>query len=564
MPGLFATPPTAGSLGRGQPYNPTMYFHETFTADEERLLQRFFTNTDRPVFALINLPEVVKGALFARYSRSPKSLRRLLLDEFINEADTGIAAMASQMESGDSTIDVQRAERLYSRVFSEYGDDSVAQLGGAHIACEQASNILTKILEWGRLAAYLEQSTRYIFYDRKLGDRFRYLLPPEVRGTPLEAEVAGELDRLFETYSSVVREFVTYFETRFPKQATDSDSVWRSAIRAKACDAARGLLPAATLSNVGVFASGQAYEQMLLRMRAHPLQETRDYADMMLEELRKVIPSFLRRVDVPERGGAWSDYFDSTARRTAELAAQLTSGESPAPSAEVTLVDWDPDAEVKTAAAALYASTSLSDAQLLDVARRMSADDRAKVIATYVGDRSNRRHRPGRGMERSYYRFDVLSDFGSFRDLQRHRMLTVEWQRLGTLHGYTTPPEIDEIGRRGAWDEAMGRMASLGSRLAAEFGPEVAQYVVPFAYRLRYVMEFNTREAFHMLELRTSQQGHPDYRRICQEMHRLIGEQAGHRALAGAMKYVDHDSYGLERIEAERRSEQRRNAAGKS
>jgi hypothetical protein len=191
----------------------------------------------------------------------------------------------------------------------------------------------------------------------------------------------------------------------------------------------------------------------------------------------------------------------------------------------------------------------------------MSAGDRAKVIAAYVGERGNRRHRPGRGMERSYYRFDVLSDFGSFRDLQRHRLLTIEWQRLGTLHGYTTPPEIDDIGRRAEWDEAMGRMAALGSRLAGDFGPDVAQYVVPFAYKLRYVMEFNTREAFHMLELRTSQQGHPDYRRICQEMHRLIAEQAGHGALAAAMKYVDHDSYGLERIEAERRSEQRRNAA---
>ena len=203
---------------------------------------------------------------------------------------------------------MQRAEDLYQRVFSEYGDDSVAQLGGAHLACEQASNILTKVLEWGRLASYLEQSTRYIFYDQRLGDRYRYMVPPEIAASPHAGAYTETMEWLFDTYSSLIARMVPYYETLYPRAEGDSNFVWRSTIRAKACDDLRGLLPAATTSNVGIFGSGQAYEMMLLRMRAHPSAEVRIYADLMLTELRKVIPAFMKRVDVPERGGRWSSY----------------------------------------------------------------------------------------------------------------------------------------------------------------------------------------------------------------------------------------------------------------
>ena len=231
------------------------------------------------------------------------------MDEFFSQPDVGIQAIAeSSALRNAGAPDTRRAERLYERVLGEYGDDSVAQLGGAHVACEQASNILTKVLEWGRLAAYLEQSTRYIYYDRKLGGRYRYLVPPEIRGSDHEGRYREEMDRQFETYSAVVRRLTDYFAARFPRAAGDRVRVWRSTIRAKACDTARGLLPAATLSNVGIFGSGQAYESLLLRMRANPLAEVRDYSSLLLRELRTVIPAFVRRVDVPDRGGAWSDY----------------------------------------------------------------------------------------------------------------------------------------------------------------------------------------------------------------------------------------------------------------
>lgn len=538
----------------------TAYFEEPFTPDERIVLSRYFTNLDGPVFALVNLPEVVKGALFARYSRTHKSLRRLLLDEFLSDPEQGIDAIAGQLQTEDAAVATDKAEALYQRVFSEYGDDSVAQLGGVHLACEQASNLLTKVLERGRLAAYLEQSTRYIYYDRPLGDRYRYFTPPEVTAAGLGPEYDATMDWLFGTYTGVVAELVPYFEAAFPQGEGDSDFVWKSTIRAKACDAARGLLPAATTSNVGIFGTGQAYESLLLRMQAHPLAEAADYSKLMLEELRKVIPSFVKRVDIPDRGIAWSDYLADVRADMDERAIAL--GVKPDPRPEVVLTDWDPDGELKVAAAALYAHSDLPDDQLLHIVRDLPEEDRVELIRAYVGSRSNRRHKPGRGMERTGYRFDILCDYGIFRDLQRHRLMTLDWQRLGTQHGYVTPEPIEAVGATELWDEAMDRAAHLTERLDDAAGSDVAQYSVPFAYKIRFFMDLNARQAFHLIELRTAQGGHPDYRRVCQDMHRLIRDQAGHTAIAEAMNYVDYNDYELGRLESERRSAAKRQAAG--
>jgi len=535
------------------------YFREEFTPAETAVLERFFTNTTGPVFALVNLPEVVKGALFARYSRYAGSLRRLFLDEFHNTPEVGIEALADRVGGDDRAQRTGRAEALYQKVFTEFGDDSVAQLGGAHLACEQASNLLTKVLERGRLASYLEQSTRYLRFDRPLGGRYRYLVPPEVAGSPLECPFREVLDSLFGLYSRLVDGLERHYRARYPQAESDPDAAYRSSIRARACDDLRGLLPAATLSNLGIYASGQAFEALLLRMRAHPLAEAREYAALMLTELRRVIPAFLRRVDLPDRGGAWSAYLAETARAMQELAARLEPVPEPRP--EVTLVEWDPDAEAKVAAAALYPYTALPDDQILEHVRRLPGEALSALLGAYAGHRGNRRHRPGRGMERVGYRFDLLCDYGIFRDLQRHRILTIDWQRLGIAHGYVTPPALGEAGLAADWAEAMERAAALHSRLASALSPDVAQYAVPFAYRIRFCVQLNVREAFHMLELRTQPGGHPGYRRVCAEMHRLIAEQAGHRRLAAAMSFVNHDEHGLERLESERRAAARRAAA---
>src|SRR2546425_170267 len=371
---------------------------DQFSPEERATLSPYFTNLDGPVFALVNLPEVVKGALFARYSRSPKSLRRLFLDEFRTAGGSAAdAARGVARPVGDAGT--KRAEQLYERVFFEYGDDSVAQLGGVHLACEGASNILTKVLEWGRLMAF--------------------------------------------------------YETKYPRDPAESDTVYRMTIRAKALDTLRGMLPAATISHVGIYGTGQAYEQLLLRMRAHPLAEVRAYAELMLAELRRVIPAFLKRVDLPERGGVWSRYLAATHAATQEVAARLLDPAAPEPREEVTLTDFDPDGEVKVVAAALYAVSALPDDELLERARKMSLEERRAVLRAYVGERLNRRHRPGRAFERTSYRFDILGDYGAFRDLQRHRLLTLEWQRLTPHHGSVMPEAVAEAGAEADWTRVL-------------------------------------------------------------------------------------------------------------
>lgn len=538
-----------------------MHYHqESFTGAERRVLDRFFTNTDQPVFALTNLPEVVKGALFARYSRSAKSIRRLFLDEFVADTDAGLEAIAGSLSDDDPLVNMRKAEQLYERVFFEYGDDSVAQLGGTHLACEQASNVLTKVLEWGRLAAYLEQSTRYIAYDIRLGDRYRYLTPPEIENSALAGEYSAFMEDAFDTYSLLVGSMKEHYEARFPRQEQDSAMIWNATIRAKSCDTARGLLPASTLSNVGIYGTGQAYEMALMRMQAHPLQEVRLYGQMMLAELRKVIPSFLTRVDLPDRGIETSRYLADVAGDLDEAGAGLDEPGTPQ-AWSVTLTDWDREAELKIAAAALYPHTQLSDEELIRRVRSLTEAERAELIRRAVGDRRNRRHKPGRAFERSSYRFDVVCDFGAFRDLQRHRMLTLDWQRFSTRLGFDVPDDIAGAQHAGEWERITSRAAEFYEQTRAMLGPDVAQYVVPFAAHVRFTMEMNPREAFHLVELRSQPAGHIAYRRVAQEMHRQIAEVAGHTAVAEAMSFVDHSDVDLERLEAERRAEQRRSAS---
>jgi thymidylate synthase ThyX len=539
-----------------------IYATEEWTDDEADILRRYFTNLDGPVFALVNLPEVVKGALFARYSRSAKSLRRLFLDEFVGDLDV------SGDHSIDATVGLERAEQLYDRVFYEYGDDSVAQLGGVHLACEQASNVLTKVLEWGRLMSYMEKSTRYVAYDSRLSNgRYRYYRDPEILESPLGARYVGDMDRLFDSYGELIPVLQSMFAERHPKSDDDSDFAWRRSVRAKAFDALRGVLPAGATSNLGIYASGQAYEALLIRMRAHPLPEARAYADLILTELRKVIPSWVKRVDVEDRGVAHSQYLEQNVEAMEKVAASIFEVEDKSfrPAAggdpEVTLVDWDPDGEVKVIASMLYPYTHLSESAIQDRVQDLPMDERLEVVRRYTGERTNRRHRPGRALERCDYRFDVISDYGAFRDLQRHRLLTVEWQDLTPAHGFTMPESVADAGGEKVYSLAMARSASLFELLRDRFAPGQASYAVALAYRIRYAMQFNAREAMHLLELRTSPQGHPEYRKVCQQMHSLIAEKAGHRAIAALMSYVDLADYeheGLERLAGERRAAARR------
>ncbi len=376
------------------------------------------------------------------------------------------------------------------------------------------------------------------------------------------------MNATFETYARWIDPMREWFERRYPKAASDSDAVYRSAIRAKALDTLRGLLPAATQSNVGIYGTGQALRSAAAaHARASARRSARTPPTRCSTELRKVIPAFLTRVDQPDRGGRWTSVsVDETRERDdRRLAGGSTSDAPPAARDEVTLTDFDPDGEIKVVAAALYTSSSLARRRAAGGrARRMTAGASARrCLRAYVGERGNRRHKPGRAFERTSYRFDVLTDYGAFRDLQRHRLLTIDWQSLTTRHGYIQPEAVVEAGGDADWHARDGRSAELYDALVDAGLPTVAQYAVSMAYRVRFVMDMNAREAMHVIELRTAPQGHPAYRRVCQQMHRLIADCAGHHAIAASMKFADHSEVELERLQEERRLEAKRQAAAR-
>jgi thymidylate synthase ThyX len=520
---------------------------ESFNETERNRLAPHFTNLDRPVFALVNLPETVKGALFARYSRYPGTLRRLFLDEFADSIPEGQARW-----DGDEG---ERAAQLYERIFVGYGDDSVAQLGGAHVAIEWCSNVLTKVLQRPRLGAYLEQSTRYIAYDTPMpGGGYRYWRDPEL-GPAYERA----MDAVFDVYAQALPRVIAWADGMFagePGPARDR------AVKAKALDLLRGLLPAASLSHMGMYATGQTYEQLILHLLAHPLPEAREIGRQMLDAMKAVMPSFVARVERPERGGEWISFLESRERVGERWAARLGLDREPGddgaggPSVRLLHVDGD---EESLLAALLFEAAGVGEEETRIRLAALGADERAELLGDLVGERANRRHRPGRGFEALRYRFEIVSDYGAFRDLQRHRMLTVQWQRLTPDLGAGVPEEVEAAGVGDDYRRALDGSRAEWERLAGSGREREALYALCLGYRIRYILDLNAREAMHLIELRSGREGHPGYRAVAHEMHRQIA--AVHPSVAGAMRHVDTETEPrLERILSEMRTESRARA----
>jgi thymidylate synthase ThyX len=519
---------------------------ETFSDSERRRLRAHFTNLDRPVFALVNLPETVKGALFARYSRYPGTLRRLFLDEFAGDLPE---VPAWDGEEG------HRAAELYERIFVGYGDDSVAQLGGAHVACEWVSNVLTKVLQRPRLGAYLEQSTRYIAYDAPMPEPpggYRYY-----RDRELGPRYQQAMDELFSIYARALPRVASWAEGEFPRAADEPPGAHARAIKAKALDLVRGLLPAASLSHMGIFATGQTYEQLILHLLAHPLPEAHAYGRMILDEVKAVMPSFVARIERPDRGGEWIGYLERRAQvgeRWAERLGLHEEGE-PATGPAVRLLRVEGDEE-DLLAALLFESSAVPEEAIRDTVAGLDGEERAQLLGELVGSRANRRHRPGRGFEALRYRFEIVVDYGAFRDLQRHRMLTIQWQALTPYLGAGIPEQVQLAGCGDEYRRALEISCAEYERLGGEGLAMAAPYALCLGYRIRFILDLNAREAMQLIELRSGREGHPSYRAVAHEMHAQIASV--HPAVAAAMVHVDRQTEPrLERILSEMRAHAR-------
>jgi thymidylate synthase ThyX len=518
------------------------YPSETFTEEERARLAPHFTDLDGPVFALVNLPETVKGALFARYSRYPGTLRRLFLDEFAES----LPEQGGAWEPDEG----ERAAQLYERIFLGYGDDSVAQLGGAHVACEWVSNVLTKVLQRPRLGAYLEQSTRYIAYDGEMpGGGYRYYRDPEL-GPKYEAA----MDELFGIYAAALPRVTAWAGERFPRGEGEAEAAHARAIKAKALDLLRGLLPAASLSHMGIFATGQTYEQLVLHLLAHPLPEAQRYGRMVLEAVQATIPSFVTRVQRPDRGGRWVEYLRARSEAGKAWAARLGLDEvdgATGPSVRLLRVDGNED---DLLAALLFEAAGVGVERARTAVAGLDGEARAALLRDLVGERENRRHRPGRGFEALRYRFEIVSDYGAFRDLQRHRMLTCQWQALSPRLGAEVPEEVEQAGEGDAYRRALEVSRTAYDRLVDQGLREAAPYAVCLGYRIRYVLDMNARAAMQLIELRSGREGHPSYRAVAHELHARIAE--AHPAVGAAMTHVDREAEPrLERILSEMRGQ---------
>jgi len=526
---------------------------EQFTDNEKTVLSEFVTSTTSDVFALINLPEVVKGALFSRYSRSPKSLRRVLLEEFILNPESGFNAIVGEgMGRGQSQIvATKKAEDFYDRVLVGYGDDSVAELGGAHLACENISNVQTKLMQDSRVGVSpLEKSTRYIYFDQKENGSYRYLREEKIMGSRFADDYIRACDLLFDTYAKLIPEMGKIEQEKFPRAEDVSERAYAATIRAKVCDVLRGILPASTLTNSGFFGNGRAFEYLLVKMHASPLSEAHAVAKQAHDELAKVIPSFVKRAD-DKYGKELQNYMNEVRGNVEAISANYPSLKSATQDfAHVSLVDSDSDSEEKILTAILFPHLHSEMGEVKKFVAKMLREERERIILAYIGTRNNRRQKPGRAFESAFYTFSITGNFGMYRDLHRHRILTQERQLLTTKHGFDMPHELVDAGFDSQVKEAIFAADELYSKLVETMSYE-AQYVVPLGCRMRWYVKMNLREAYHFCELRSMRQGHPDYRKAAQDMHSLIAKT--HPLLASGMKFVDHGSYGLERLESEKK-----------
>lgn len=536
-----------------------MSLSESFTPEQKSLLESYVTNTDRSVFVLTNLPEVIKGALFSRYSRSTLGLRSLLLKEFILSEDAEFSSI--QGNSGQasnrkgSELAIERARKFYDRILDGYGDDSIGELGGAHLALENVSMLATKVLEDARIGGSpLEKSTRYVSFSDKDSGRYRYYRDPKLMDSDHAELYVKACDHLFDCYVRLCEPVWAHVRKLLPREEGTSEAAYERSVKARGYDLIRGLLPASTQTNMGIFGNDRFFETLIRKLHLDPLEENRDLGQAAFEELSKVIPSFIRRAD--RNNNRFQEFEDYTNFKNSLMQAfhskQISDDPAPPQEMDVQLIEYDQDAEDRMLAALLFPFGHGSLQEFTEQLKNLPDSEKKRLIHEYAELRQNRRHKPGRGIEMPFYTFDIVGDYGIYRDLQRHRMLTQERQLLSTRYGFEKPEEIEEAGLGEIYDEAMFQAAEAFDQLQKDF-PFEAQYVVPMGYRIRWFMKINLRSLSWMTELRSVPQGHTGYRRIAQQMYLRVRDV--HPTLSELMKFVDLEEYPLGRLEAEVRQE---------
>jgi len=528
---------------------------EAFSEQQKKTLERYVTNHDKNVFVLRNLPEVIKGALFSRYSRSSLGLRSLLLKEFIQNDETAFGEIAGAEGSSaceEQVLAIRRAQNFYDRILDGYGDDSIGELGGAHLAFEQVSMLAAKAIEDCRVGGSpLEKSSRYIFFDQMVGGQYLFYREPVLMASAYKDLYINTCNMLFETYSRLAPELTELFAERMPRDNDTSKAAYTAALRAKVLDCLRGLLPAGTLTNVGVYGNGRFFEGLLQRLQMSSIAETQDLGRQAFEELSKVIPSFIRRAEVGHRHyDALSQFMDTMRSDLQAVTAALAPAVEPMRGTGVRLVDHQIDAPQRVAAALLFPYCQGGIYELQKLTGGLAEDALGRILDAASAARENRRHKSPRALEVAQYTFEIVADYGCYRDLHRHRLLTQERQRLGCSLGYHSPPDLEGLPAESEYQRAMERAHAAWELIATDF-PEEAQYIVPMAYNIHWMMHVDLRSLQWMCELRSQPQGHNSYRSIAQNLAKAVC--AVHPSFERFFRYVDQEGYDLGRYNQEAR-----------
>lgn len=521
---------------------------ENLTDRDLYYLEPFASNPRGLISVLSNLPPELVGALCSRASRAKNSLLKVLLEEYIYPiVDGEDKKLAGELENTvkflknggfKNILNNQRAQSFYAKWLSQYGDDSIAQMTGTHVVFWGISQVAMKFLEDRRIGLEpIEKSTRYVNFGNKVDGNYLYYTPvPDLEKLDLLKEYRETMNKLFDTYTALLLPLKSWLTKNFE----DKESI----LEKKAFDTLRGLLPMATLGQVAFRGNAQAFEYLLSRTLKHSLGELRWIAGTLKKELDKEIPSLLLRL-AEENSQGYQDYL---VNRNAKVRAYLKKKECDnrkniGGKPEVRLVEYDPEAETRIVTGIIFPESHESWEKVYEKARKMSVSEKSEIFENYLGGRKARWYKTGRALENSYLKFEIVMDIGAYRDLHRHRIMTQERQMFSTHHGYAVPKELEESGLAEPFKSALDRAKTLFDKIEPH-DPELAQYVVPLAYRMRFYQYQNLRQAFWETELRTISQGHPDYRIIEQKKYELIKSKF---PLISKYMLVDMNDYAVAR-----------------
>lgn len=513
----------------------------SFSKEEQYLIEKFFTNLDKSIYSIVFLPAEVAGALCSRASRSKDDLRVIFLNEFVKpfidtDYGTDFKNFVNFLQTQNSLEKIfanPKAREFYSRWLAEYGDDSIAQMAGSYVIFSGISQIAIKHLENQRIGlAPIEKSTRYVDFSKKIKNKYLYMRPKELIDLNLYEEYQRTMDYVFDTYFNLYQKYFEKLKQDFPEEK-------ELVLKTKAFDVVRLILPMATLGQVAFFGNGQSFEYAINRCLNHPLSEIRWAGQRIYEELNKITPSFLRRIE-KEESNAYRVYLSERSYRINQVLKDINwKKDNILSSQRVKLIEYDADGENKIIAGLIYSELKEPYEVILEKVKKLSFSQKENILKSILKDRTARWQKIPRAFENVYVRWEIVSNIGAWRDIQRHRMHTQYHQKFNIYLGYDIPRELIGTDLEKEFTLAIKKIEELYKQIE-KLNPELACYAVSFAHLIRFIQYQNLRQLFWETELRTIAQGHPHYRSIEQEKAKIITKIY---PLIGKYLLVDFNEY---------------------